>query len=97
MVSSATATKMSSSAATSALCSLGTLPTAIRYPAPSRISTNSMAPVSLRWSVRARMGEALAATILNDAPCVEEGSRIGEREPKEDGGKAELLEPEYPP
>ena len=56
IVSSATATKMSAKTDTSTRCSFETVLTARRWAIPSRISTNSMAPVSFRCSVRAKAG-----------------------------------------
>ena len=60
MVSSATRTNMSSSAVTSAPCSDVTELTARKYPAPSRVSTRTMAPVSFRPSVRTKTGSPWA-------------------------------------
>ena len=53
IVSSATATKMSSRAAIHSGCPVWTLRIAKKYPTPSRVSTRSMDPVNLVWSDQA--------------------------------------------
>jgi hypothetical protein len=58
------------------------------------MSTSTMAPVSLTWSVWAKAGESLPAPILDDAPSVKGRSGIGQHQTEHHCRQTELLEPE---